>query len=468
MIRAVLLGACRISKNAAGLPGRSERWEVWGAISGPTMLLIVALGLAMAGPAAAQRDPSPIRRPPPHPEPPAALSTAARNELECRNCHESKHQGVVQMYLGLGGRGTPMIPSHMFQVRVQCVACHTAPKEEAATAAITGRTFRPTEEACLGCHGEKYRGMLARWVETLGKMRGIVEPKLSAARLALRAADPKAPKPGRARALLDDADFNLRFVVLAKGVHNVFYAADLLKLSNTWVDEALATLGKPAVKSDDALVRGGYCAVLCHEQAGVKLPATVSFGTQKIPHARHVAEFGAVCTACHSAEVHKAVTAKPATCTACHHSPANERCESCHRVQSTFYRGTAKTSLAKVGTNVMVNAVGCTGCHDMARKHSRQAVGEKCVSCHDAAYMSFLTEWTTGTDQEIAKAAAAVRRAEALARGSRATAEVQALVKEAREALALVRKARPVHNPEAASALLEAARQKVEAIDRRK
>jgi hypothetical protein len=301
-------------------------------------------------------------------------------------------------------------------------------------------------------------------VETLGKMRGIVDPKLAAARSALGAADPKAPKLARARQLLDDADFNLKFVVLAKGVHNVFYAADLVKLSNTWVDEAMAALGRPAVKADDALVRGGYCAVLCHEQAGVKLPATVTFRTQRIPHARHVAEFGAVCTACHSAEVHKAVTAKPATCTACHHSPANERCESCHRTQSAFYRGETKTSLAKTSPNVMVNAVGCTGCHDMAKKHSRQAVGEKCVGCHDAAYTSFLTEWTTGTDQEMAKTAAAVQRAAASARGGRATPEVRALVKEARDALALVRKARPVHNPEAASALLEVARRKVETI----
>ena len=419
-------------------------------------LLVLLVGLAAAGPAAAQREAGPAGRPAPHP--PGA------GELECRNCHESTHQGVVQMYLGLGGRGTPMIPSHMFQVRVQCVACHTALKEGAAAAAIVGRTFRPTEEACVGCHGAKYRGMLARWVETLGAMRGIVEPKLAAARAALGAADPKAPRPARARRLLDDADFNLKFVVHARGVHNVFYAADLLKLSNTWADEALAALGKPAAKVDDALVRGGYCAVLCHEQAGVRLPATVSFAGRKIPHARHVAEFGAVCTACHSAEVHKAVTAKPATCTACHHSPASERCESCHRVQSTFYRGTVTTGLAKATPNVMVNAVGCTGCHQMATKHSRQAVGAACVGCHDQAYTSFLDEWTKGADQEITRTAAAVQRAETLVRGGRATAEARAGVKEARDALALVRKARPVHNPEAAAALLEAARRKADEI----
>jgi hypothetical protein len=73
-----------------------------------------------------------------------------------------------------------------------------------------------------------------------------------------------------------------------------------------------------------------------------------------------------------------------------------------------------------------------------------------------------LTEWTTGTDPDIAGTAAALRRAEAL--GRRASAQVRADVKEAREALALVRRARPAHNPEAAAALLEAARKKVEAI----
>jgi len=363
------------------------------------------------------------------------------------------------MYLGLGGRGTPMIPSHMFQVRVQCVACHTVPKEsDQSEVAIVGRTFRPTEQACIGCHGEKYRGMLGRWVETLAKMREIIAPKLAATRTALEAADAKNPK--RARELVDNADFNLRFVALAKGVHNVFYAADLLKLSNGWLDEALPLLGKPPIKSDDRLVRGGYCAVLCHEQAGVKLPATVTFGKQKIPHARHVAEFGAVCTACHSAEVHKTVTATAATCTSCHHGPANERCESCHRAQSAFYRGEVKSDLGKIEPNVMVNAVTCTGCHDMTKKHSRQAVADTCVSCHDAAYTSFLAEWTVGVDGEIAKKSAALARAQAaLARNRErpATAGTEALVRQARDALALVRKARAVHNPGGARALLDAA-----------
>jgi hypothetical protein len=259
----------------------------------------------------------------------------------------------------------------------------------------------------------------------------------------------------------------MQFVALGKGVHNVFYAADLLKLSNGWLDEALPLLGKPPLKTDDALVRGGYCAVLCHSTAGVRQPETVTYGKQRIPHVRHVTEFGAVCTACHSAEVHKAVTAKPATCTGCHHSPQNERCESCHRAQSAFYRGQVSALGVKVEPNAMAEAVGCTGCHDWSHKHSRQAVGEKCVGCHDAAYTGFVSEWTTGLDKQAAGVRLAVRNAEtALARERRAgrrLPDAEALARQAGEALALVQKARGAHNPGGAESILEAARAKAEA-----
>jgi len=415
---------------------------------------ILCIGSAPIFAQPAKAPPAPAGAPPaPHP-----------NELECRNCHESMHQGVVRMYLGLGGRGTPMIPSHMVQVRVQCVACHTVPKTEGGAAALVGQTFRPSEQACVGCHGEKYRGMLQRWTEVLGKMRAMVEPKLAAARSAL--GSEQTAKAARARKLTDDATFNVQFVALGKGIHNVFYAADLLKTSNSWADEALTLLGKPPVKGDDVLVRGGYCAVLCHETAKVKQLETVTFGRQKLPHVRHVTEFGATCTACHSAEVHKAVTATPATCASCHHSAQNERCESCHRVQNAFFRGETKTDLVKVEPNAMAATVGCTGCHDWSRKHSRQAVGEKCVSCHDASYSGFFSEWTAGFDKESAAVLGALKQAEsALARERRAgrkAPEAEALARQAREALELVRKGRGVHNPSAAEDLLKVSRQKAE------
>ncbi len=435
-------------------------------------LALAVLGCAVPATAVEERPTQPLQRPGgplplPQPAPQDRSAEPHRSdELECRNCHEATHQGVLRMYVGLGGRGTPMIPSHMFQVRVECVACHIVPKQEEGAAKIVGQTFRPTEQACVNCHGEKYRGMLQRWRDTLARMREIAASKLAAARTALETADPKNPKLPRARKLVGDGDFNVQFVALGRGVHNVFYAADLLKLSNSWADEALALLGKPPAKADDTLVRGGYCGVLCHEQAGVKQLETVTYRKQKLPHVRHVTEFGATCTACHSAEVHKTVSATPAACSSCHHRPQNERCESCHSAQSAFYRGEAKTGLVKLEPNSMVNAVACTGCHDWSKKHSRKAVGEKCTGCHDPGYRSFLDEWTTGLDKEAAAARDALKRADAaLARERRAgrpAPEADALAKEGREALALVQKARGVHNPAGAETLLQLSRKKAE------
>ena len=430
-------------------------------IAGGTSASVGAEGTtAVAQRQGPERPGSPAK--PGEPRPPARPHRPG--EIECQNCHVGKHRGVLSMYLGMGGRGAPMVPSHMFQVRVECVACHIVPKEEERKAGIVGQTFRPTEQACVSCHGEKYRGMLQRWATTLERMRELVRPKLEGARAALAGADPKNPGHARARLLVEDAAFNLDFVSLAKGVHNVFYAADLLKLSNGWLDEASLLLGKAPVKTDDALVRGGYCGVLCHEQAGVKLPETVTFARQKVPHGRHVTEFGAVCTACHSAEVHKAVTATRETCTACHHSAQNDRCESCHREQSALYRGEVKTPLATVEPNVMASAVTCTGCHDFAERQSRQAIGRKCVACHDAPYAALMNEWTTGFDKEMARANDALKRVEAALAGARragrAAPGAEALVKEARGALSLVRTARGAHNPPIAGALIEAARLK--------
>jgi len=427
----------------------------------PLAVLAVVLVAMQVPPALAQ---APGPRAPVRPE--RREAPHRPGELDCRNCHLGKHAGIVQMYIGIGGRGTPTIPSHMFQVRVECIACHTTPKADDVTAGLAGQTFRPSEQACVTCHGEKYRGMLPQWVTTLARMTEAVTPKLKATRAALETADRTSPKSTRARTLTDDAEFNVRYVSLAKGVHNVFYAADMLKLANGWLDEATALLGAPPVRTDDQLVRGGYCAALCHEAAGVKPRETVVFGKTRLPHTRHVAELGATCTSCHSAETHKAVTATAATCASCHHSPKNERCESCHGAQAAFYRGATKIPLATVAPNLMAAAVSCTGCHDFSRKHSRAAVGEACLGCHDVRYTALLTEWTAGFDADLRKTAEALRNAESAVararRGGRKTPEADALLKEARDTLARVRSARPAHNPLAADALLEAARHKAQ------
>jgi hypothetical protein len=393
-------------------------------------------------------------------------------ELDCKNCHEGPHRGVVRMYLGLGGRGTPMIPSHMFQVRVECTACHIAPKEVEGAASLVGRTFRPSEEACVNCHGEKYRGMLARWSSTLARMRETLAPKLAGARAALPSGEPNEPKPARARQLVDDAAFNIQFTALGQGVHNVFYAADLLKRQRLARRGVHPPRQAPGADRRDArpwrllrrpLPRAGRRPAPGHrylrQAEGPPQPARDRAGSDlhrlplgRGPQGRHR----------HRPDLHLVPPRR-----------AERPVRVLSRQQAAFYRGTVQTDLVKVEPNPMAEAVPCTGCHDFGSgKHSRQAVGQKCVGCHEAPYLALATEWTSGFDADAVRAAAAIQRAEsALVKARQARRPTPAspvvikrerLMKEARAALALVRQARGAHNPGAADRLLDAARRKAE------
>ena len=168
-------------------------------------------------------------------------------------------------------------------------------------------------------------------------------------------------------------------------------------------------------------------------------------------------------TTCHSADAHKKLVATPTTCSTCHHSPQNDRCESCHRDQTAFYRGTLKTALTPVAPNVMAAAVACTSCHDFAKPKPRTAIAETCTGCHEPAYLPLLTEWTKGVAADVKAAADAVAAAEravaAARRAGRRTLEADALIKDARDALALVRAGGVAHNPLAAFTLLGRARE---------
>lgn len=401
---------------------------------------------------------------PPAPRPRAPAGHSAE-ELDCFACHRATHGGVLGLYAGTAGRGVPPAPARMFEVRVQCLACHIAPGGADPAGGAFGQTFRASDAACATCHGDRYRGLIDRWRTTFAAMREAVAPKARAARAAVEAAAPDA-KQARARALVDDAEHNLKLVALANGAHNAFYAANLVRRADGWLDEAGALLGQPPAKTADALLRGGYCAALCHEPVGIKTPATATFGGRPFPHGRHVAELGAGCTTCHSGDTHKKLVATPATCSGCHHSGANDRCESCHRDQSAFYRGTVTTSLVRVAPNVMAEAVACTACHDFAHAKSRTAMATACTACHERTYLPLLAEWTTGFARDVAQTSAALRAAEtdvARARqAGRKTGEAEALLKEARAAVALVRAGGAAHNPLAADALLSGARERAE------
>jgi hypothetical protein len=418
-------------------------------------LAALAMLVVATAPAAAQ---APARGP-------AAATPGAETShpdgLDCIACHIDKHQGVQRLYAGTGGRGVPPAADRMFQVGVQCTACHATPRSPEGARTIVGQNFGVGDAACVKCHGERYRGLLERWRTGLAKMRETVAARAGTVRGALGAADAK--KAADARRRLEDAEHNARLVMLAHGAHNVFYAANLLRRADAWLGEAATLLGASLPKADDALVRGGYCGPLCHEPLGLTLRQTVTFRGRALPHARHATELGATCTTCHSADAHKKLSATPATCSTCHHSPQNERCESCHREQTAFYRGTLQTALAPVAPNVMAAAVGCTNCHDFSKPKPRAAIAEACVGCHERTYVPLLAEWTMGAATDVKAVGDAITAAEravaAARRAGHGTADADAKLSEARTALTLARAGGVAHNPLAAFALLARARE---------
>ncbi len=149
-------------------------------------------------------------------------------------------------------------------------------------------------------------------------------------------------------------------------------------------------------------------------------------------------------------------------CHRCHTGALLEpTCGGCHAAESGLYAATAPALRGyRVAASPMAGAVGCEGCHDLARDHpaSEAVVGEACATCHDETYRASLATWR-------ARLAAARDRAEqALARGHRARTEMEggaaserlaAWHRRSETALRLLDRAGPLHNPEAAMAVCE-------------
>jgi hypothetical protein len=288
-----------------------------------------------------------------------------------------------------------------------------------------------------------------------------VNAKLLLAEQSLQTTHRAHPQFAKAWKLATDARHNVEFVTNGKGVHNVFFAADLLKVADGYLDQSMAAIGQLPLKvAEETLVRGGYCAVLCHNQLGVRAPEEVRFGVETVPHVRHVTDFGVTCTACHSAERHKAVTATKATCLGCHHSAGNdnERCKACHKLQNAFFSGTMKVEAVVEPTpSAHVELTDCVGCHNVQKQHSMQAVAAQCLGCHDTTSLKALTQWKTEMGHTMGEVRRLIKKGEASLRqtreDSRAT-EARLLLQAAKRDLDLVVKAGSAHNPELAKAIL--------------
>ncbi|OGR97467.1 MAG: hypothetical protein A2902_06930 [Elusimicrobia bacterium RIFCSPLOWO2_01_FULL_64_13] len=251
------------------------------------------------------------------------VSTPGEKELayDCSVCHLNQHLGQKDFYRGTGAKNVPAMPSPMYLANVDCVGCHINKTEAGPHAAFGGQTFKaPEEAACVRCHGKAYAGMTASAKGMIAEDLRELKSKWEAAREGLAASALPKTKKGALQKTLKDAEYNLDFIESVHAVHNIYYAAQILRE----VDRMLTSIGEQskiplADVSDRPIMSGGFCAVMCHQGVGVKVPPeTVRYKGRTMPHLMHAQMMS--CTKCHEFGSHKDVRIKfkEQDCQACH------------------------------------------------------------------------------------------------------------------------------------------------------
>jgi len=207
----------------------------------------------------------------------------------------------------------------MYLANVDCAGCHVEKRNVEAPAGQAA-TYFGNEKGCTDCHGKEYVGILPEAQKLVDATLDKLDAKLAELKKAAAAAPGEVAKTREVVDGLADAGFNLLFVRKSHGVHNMYFAAQILRLT----DESLAKAAeKLQAKVEDTstlpVISGAFCATLCHNREGAKVPAeTVTFRGKDMPHQQHISD-GLACTTCHLFGVHKDVKLKPVeVCRQCH------------------------------------------------------------------------------------------------------------------------------------------------------
>lgn len=245
----------------------------------------------------------------------AAPAGTKELNLDCSVCHSNMHNIQKNIYMGTGAKGVPPMPSPMYLANVDCVGCHVESKSDAVT---EEETRLGSEKGCTMCHGEEYTGILVEAQGIIEKTRNEVESRVAVLKKQL--AETRAEISPEVSKDLAHADANLRFLELSHPIHNVYYAAQILKYTEEKSAEIATEFGIGLNDiSQDAIISGNFCATLCHSKVGVKVPPeTVTYRNATMPHQEHI-EQDLTCAYCHVFGTHKDVRLKSAeVCAECH------------------------------------------------------------------------------------------------------------------------------------------------------
>lgn len=163
-------------------------------------------------------------------------------EGSCQKCHETFVSPSSSMFAGVGARGIEDSAGMHFQASVECVACHELSLHESMMSGVEMTDHGANEEACIACHGSGVEGTLGAWREAIDEALVDAREKLSQARREFSERELDGPTAAKVSSLLEAAKFNCRFVERGRGVHNSYYAFDVLDKAMSDAEEALRIL----------------------------------------------------------------------------------------------------------------------------------------------------------------------------------------------------------------------------------
>ena len=220
---------------------------------------------------------------------PADTSRTAR----CADCHAGVHAEQQRLMLGLMP-GEELRPSLMFMGGVTCRSCHVSPD---APRPAPGTSLVPTASVCVGCHGDAWRGVLARWDRGYQRRRAWIDAYLGRAE-----ADLGGRAPGAALARIAEAKGLMAFVQRARPAHNLTAADGIMRQALRLADDAyrLAGRGAPPPPELGPAVRAGAC-IACHYGIEEATTGRDSASGRVTTHADHLFKAFLPCDACHAA-----------------------------------------------------------------------------------------------------------------------------------------------------------------------
>ena len=165
----------------------------------------------------------------------------------CFVCHPDHHKYQKLLLLGDKRKNVMNVPGLMYDVKTNCIGCHTEEKIQNGEAVLHGSV-----NTCVACHTPKHDKMVKEWIDKTNKeleyAREVEKEAITAIANAKSRVSPE--KLNKAVAMLREGQENLRIVQYGGGVHNKKYSVVLLDAALNNFDDLIDLLGTVKDKTD--------------------------------------------------------------------------------------------------------------------------------------------------------------------------------------------------------------------------